>query len=57
MYATELQELPESLALDSLQAVYKGLDIENDPWIIKMRSNPDTCNSKALTKALLSQKT
>jgi len=57
IYATDFQEPPDSPALKSLQAVYEGLDIEQDPWIIKMRSDPNKCNSKALTKALVSQKT
>lgn len=44
-------------ALESLRKVYEGLDIEQDPWIIKMKSDPSTCNAKALNKALISNRT
>ena len=57
MYLPNGPELVPSQALESLRKVYEGLDIEQDPWIIKMKSDPSTCNSKALKKALISLKT
>lgn len=51
---------PESTppqALESLRKVYQGLDIEQDPWVLKMKSDPSTCKAKALEKALISNKT
>jgi len=57
MYANNILEPSGSLALESLQKIYEGLDIEHDPWIIRMRSDPETCNSKDLKKALISHRT
>ncbi len=44
-------------ALESLRKVYEDLDIEEDPWIIKMKSDPSSCDSRALEKALISNRT
>ena len=44
-------------ALENLRNVYKGLDIEQDPWVIKMKSDPSTCNAKALQEAMKSNRT
>ncbi len=46
-----------SIALESLRAVYEGLDINQDPWIIKMKSDPSTADCTALRKAMISRKT
>ena len=56
-YVPNGPEIKASRALESLRKVYEGLDIEQDPWIIKMKSDPSTCNAKALVKALISKKT
>lgn len=57
LYSPNRPELVASQSLKSLQQVYEGLDIDQDPWVIKMRSDPNTCNAKALNKALISNKT
>lgn len=44
-------------ALESLRSIYESLDIEQDPWVIRMKSDPSTCNARALQKALVSNKT
>ncbi|MCJ1274748.1 Dicer-like protein 2 [Puttea exsequens] len=54
--ATESSTQP-SLALRSLGHVFKGLVIDEDPWIKKTRSNPKWPESNALHKALASHKT
>ncbi len=48
---TDCQELA------SLGRLCTDLNIEQDPWVVKMRSDPTTRNSKALRKALASRKT
>ena len=51
---------PENIApqaLESLTKVYQNLDIEQDPWVIKMKSDPNTRKAKALEKALISKRT
>lgn len=50
-------ELIAPQALESLRKTYEGLDIDQDPWIIKMKSDPSTCKAKALEKALISNRT
>ena len=50
-------ELIAPQALESLRKIYEGLDIDQDPWIIKMKSDPSTCKAKALEKALISNRT
>ncbi len=50
-------ELVASQALESLRKVYEDLDVEQDPWVIKMKSDPSTCKAKALEKALISNRT
>lgn len=57
VYQPNGPELTASQALESLRKVYEGLDIEQDPWIVKMKSDPSTCNAKALRRALISNKT
>lgn len=44
-------------AVESLRKVFEGLDIEQDPWVIKMKSDPTTRNARALHKALISNRT
>lgn len=56
-YSLRSTELIPSLALESLGTMYKGLDIEQDPWIIKQKSDPSTAESPSLRKAMLSHKT
>ena len=46
-----------SEALQSLRLVFEGLDIRQDPWIIKMQSDPTACESQALKKAIMREKT
>lgn len=50
-------ELIVPQALESLKKVYQDLDIEQDPWVLKMKSDQSTCNAKALEKALISNRT
>lgn len=47
---------PGSQALQSLGDLYSSIDIEQDPYMIKLRSDPAT-NPSHLTKVLFSQKT
>ena len=56
-YSPNGLELLVPQALESLRKVYEGLDIEQDPWVIKMKSDPRTCNASVLYKALISNKT
>lgn len=46
----------DSQALQSLVDLYSSIDIEQDPYLIKLRSDPAT-NPSHLTKVLFSQKT
>ncbi|KAL2040995.1 hypothetical protein N7G274_006453 [Stereocaulon virgatum] len=46
-----------SLALGSLKQVFEGLIFEQDPWVIKMQSDPSMRNSRAYRKASISHKT
>ena len=48
---------PNSQALRSLSNLFLGLDPEQDPYVIKLRAEPDANNSPQLQKALLSGKT
>ena len=57
LYLPNGPELKTPQALESLRKVYEGLDIEQDPWIVKMKSDPSTCKAKALEKALISNRT
>ena len=57
VYSPSGPELTASRALESLRQVYEGLDIEQDPWVIKMKSDPSTSKAKALEKALISNRT
>lgn len=57
VYLPNDPELMSSQALESLRQVYEGLDIEQDPWVIKMKSDPSTCKAKALEKSLISNRT
>lgn len=57
VYLPSDPELMSSQALESLRQVYEGLDIEQDPWVIKMKSDPSTCKAKALEKSLISNRT
>ena len=50
-------ELVAPQALESLRKVYEGLDVEQDPWVIRMKSDPSTSKAKALKKALISNRT
>lgn len=50
-------ELLAPQALESLSKIYQDLNIEQDPWVIKMKSDPRTRNASALHKALISNKT
>lgn len=43
--------------MHKLIALYSNLDIEQDPYVIKCRSDPSTCDPKQLQKALISRKT
>lgn len=43
--------------LQKLIAVYSSLDIEQDPYVIKCRSDPSLSSSKQLQKILVSRKT
>lgn len=57
LYSSNGPEFEPPQALESLRKVYEGLDINYDPWVIKMKSDPSTCKAKALQKALISNKT
>ena len=57
MYMRENPEAVTSEALQSLRLVFEGLDIMQDPWIIRMRSDPIACESEALKKAIMREKT
>lgn len=57
---TYIRTSPEAVvseALQSLRLVYEGLDIMQDPWIIRMQSDPIACESQAFKKAIVRQKT
>ena len=57
---TYMRRNPEAMisgALQSLRLVFEGLDIRQDPWIIKMQSDPRTYESQALKKAIMREKT
>ncbi len=57
IYMRKSPEAMISEALQSLRSVFERLDIMQDPWIIKMQSNPIACESEALNKAIMRQKT
>ena len=57
LYSSNGPEVLAPQALESLRNIYECLDIEQDPWVIKMRSDPTTCNARALQKALISNRT
>ncbi|KAK4697136.1 endoribonuclease Dicer, partial [Lecanoromycetidae sp. Uapishka_2] len=57
MYLASGTEQSISLALESLAVIYEGLDIEHDPWIIKMKADPSTADSSVLKKVMISHKT
>ena len=56
-YPLDEAALRPSPALKSLQDVYETLDIEQDPFVLKLRSEATGQDSKALMKALRTQKT
>ena len=56
-YPTMKPERKTSSILEGLWQVCQNLDIEQDPWIVKMRSNPTQRNAKALIKAVMSRNT
>lgn len=47
----------ESTALIRLRQAYHNYNIDKDPWIVKMRSDPDCASSGSLFKALAKRKT
>ena len=57
MYLRENPEAVISEALQSLKLVFEGLDIKQDPWIIRMQSDPVACESESFRKAVMRQKT
>ena len=57
LYLPDGSEVTIPPALESLSKIYQGLDIDQDPWVIKMKSDPQTRNAKALKKALISNRT
>lgn len=57
MYMSKSPEAVISEALQSLRLVFEGLDIKQDPWIIRMQSDPIACKSEAFKKAIMRQKT
>ena len=46
-----------SLALQSLRNVYADLDVEQDPWVIRLRAAANGADSKILRNTLMSKKT
>ena len=46
-----------SKAIMSLGPLYDNYDLDKDPWIIKMRSDPKTSTAQSLSKAVMKQKT
>lgn len=56
MYPTS-NKLTRSQALDSLGRIRANLNIEEDPWIISLRSDESTQGSAELWKAILNHKT
>ncbi|KAL9044784.1 MAG: hypothetical protein Q9214_002103 [Letrouitia sp. 1 TL-2023] len=50
-------ELTRSQALDSLGRIRASLNIEEDPWIVTLRSDESTRESAELRKAILDHKT
>lgn len=54
-YSPSSTNFVASPALESLGAVFEGLDIKQDPWIIKMKS--DQPESNALREAMINHKT
>ena len=57
LYLPGGSELTAPPVLESLSEIYRGLDIDQDPWVIKMKSDPRTRNAKELKKALISNRT
>ena len=57
MFPNTQHTFSRSQALDRLRDLYSKIDIEADPYVIKLRSNPSTNASSQLTKALFSRKT
>ena len=57
MFLPKSPEAVISEALQSLRLVIEELDIKQDPWIIRMQSDPIACKSQALKKAIMRQKT
>ena len=57
MYMRKSPEAVISEALQSLRMVFEGLEIKQDPWIIRMQSDPIACESGAFKKAIMRQKT
>lgn len=56
-YLPNDSEIIATQALESLLKIYESLDIEQDPWVVKMKSDPSTCRAKVLEKALISNRT
>ena len=57
MFSNTQHTFANSHALDRLRELYSKIDIEEDPYVIKLRSNPSTNANLQLTKALFSRKT
>ena len=57
LYLQDSSEFTAPPVLESLSEIYKSLDIYQDPWVIKMKSDPRTQNAKELKKALISNRT
>ena len=56
-YSSKSADPAESAALQKLIEVYTNIDIEQDPYVIKLRADPSMRNSKQLKKALASGRT
>ncbi len=56
-YSSKSTDTAESAALQKLIEVYTNLDIDQDPYVVKLRADPSTRHSKQLKKALASGKT
>ena len=57
VYPSIQETFSTSQALGSVQELYSNIDIEQDPFVIKLRSNTATATSPQLLKALYSRKT
>ena len=57
LYPPKHLDLNISLALENLHQLYANLDMESDPYVIKLRADSNKDNSSELCKILLSRKT